>query len=167
MYVYVYVQACKYVVDEFAQKVHKNIDNTEVEYLYDLVDYKQSFCDSPQILQRYTPVVSNVCEKLMDEDSGRRDFFIRPFEEDQEWSAVLRADTLLPKKEHICINAGLCDPTAFEFEILPDQDWGSDKCFVCHALLDELEDKTSLQRKVTEGSALDLARSGCADLVSK
>jgi hypothetical protein len=155
------------VVDEFAEKIHKNIDNSEVEYLYDLVDFKQPFCESPQIIQRYTPVVRHVCEHLMNEDSGNRDMFTRPFEEDTEWTKVRSAVTLLPKKEHICIHSGMCDPVAFEFEILPEHDWGSDQCFVCHALLDELEDKTSLQLKVTEGSAIGLAKSGCDNLVSR
>jgi len=158
--------ACKLVVDEFADKVFKNIDNSDVEYLYDLVDFKQPFCESPEIIQRYTPVVKNICEKLMYEDSGNRDYFIRPFEEDTEWTNVRNAETLLPKKELICLNTGMCDPEAFEFEILPEHDWGSDQCFVCHALLDDLEDKVALQQKVTEGSALGLVRSGCDNLVS-
>ena len=159
--------ACKFVVDEFADIVHRNIDNTEVEYLYDLVDYKQKpFCESPQIVQRYTPVVNHVCDKVMSEDTGNRDMFTRPFEEDTDWHKVKSPETLLPKKEHICVNTGMCDPVAFEFEIMPDQDWGSDQCFVCHALLDDLEDKISLQQKVTEGSALGIAKSGCDNLVS-
>jgi uncharacterized protein YaaR (DUF327 family) len=158
--------ACKLVVDEFAERVFKYIDNTEVEYIYDLVDFKQPFCESPEIVQRYNPVVQNICEKLMNEDSGNRDFFTRPFEEDSEWSKARSAESLLPKKEHICINTGMCDSVAFEFEILPEHDWGSDQCFVCHALLDDLEDKVSLQQKVTEGSALGLVKSGCDNLVS-
>lgn len=157
--------ACKSVVDEFAEKVHKHIDNSDVEYLYDLIDFKQPFCESPQIVQRYVPVVRNVCEKLMSEDSGHRDMFIRPFEEDSDWAGVRSAYSLLPKKEQICVQSGMCDPVAFEFEILPEHDWGSDRCFVCHALLDDLEDKAALQLKVTEGSALGLVKSGCDNLV--
>lgn len=156
--------ACKYVVHEFAEKIHKYIDNSDVEYLYDVVDFKQPFCETPEIIQRYSPVVSHVCTKLMHEESGNRDMFIRPFEEDPEWAKVRSAETLLPKKEQICVQSGMCDPVAFEFEILPEHDWGSDQCFVCHALLDELEDKTALQLKVTEGSAIGLAQSGCDNL---
>ena len=157
--------ACKFVADEFADKIHKNIDNYDVEYLYDLVDFQQPFCESPQITQRYTPVVKSICEKLLDEDTGYRDFFVKPFEDDTDWANVRNANTLLPKKEHICVNSGMCDPVAFEFEILPEHDWGSDECFVCHALIDDLEDKVFLQQKVTEGSARALAKSGCDNLV--
>lgn len=158
--------ACKSVVDEFADIVHRNIDNTEVEYLYDLVDLNQKpFCQSPQIVQRYTPVVGHICEKLMMEETGNRDMFSRPFEEDTDWHRVKSPETLLPKKELICVQSGMCDPVSFEFEIAPDQDWGSDQCFVCHALLDDLEDKVSLQLKLTEGSAIGIAKAGCDNLV--
>lgn len=156
--------ACKSVVDEFADKVFKNIDNANVEYLYDVIEYQQPLCESPQIRQRYTPVVHNICEKLTDEETGFRDMFTRPFEDDFDWKNVKSRETLLPKKEQICVSSGLCDSVAFEFEVAPDQDWGSDQCFVCHALLDDLEDKVSVQQKVTEGSAIGLVKSGCDNL---
>ena len=79
-----------------------------------------------------------VCQKLFAKDKNR-EFFIREFEADTDWANVLSASTLLPKKQNICQTSGFCEEDSFVFERDEDDGWGSDECFVCHALMEDLD----------------------------
>jgi hypothetical protein len=68
-----------------------------------------------------------------------REFFIREFEADSDWANVLNAGSLLSKKQRICQTSGFCAEDSFEYERDEDDGWGSDQCFVCHAVMEDLE----------------------------
>jgi hypothetical protein len=68
-----------------------------------------------------------------------REFFIREFEADTDWVNVLNPDTLRSKKQKICEMSGFCADDSFEYERDDGDGWGSDECFVCHALMGDLE----------------------------
>jgi hypothetical protein len=109
-----------------------------VQTLDALFDYITPFCNSPEIANKYSPVVQIVCTKMFTM-RDHRDFFIREFEADSDWENVLSPDTLFSKKQKICQTSGFCDEYAFVYERQVNDGWGSDRCFVCHALMEDLE----------------------------
>ena len=110
----------------------------EVQTLDALLDYSTPFCTSTEIRGKYSKVVEVVCLKMFTM-RDHREFFIRQFEEDPDWDNVLSADTLLTKKRSICQTSGFCEEDSFEYARDEDDGWGSDQCFVCHALMEDLE----------------------------
>ena len=121
-----------------AQRVHRNINNKEVQSLTALFDYLTPFCVSPQITSKYSQVVEIVCKKMFTM-RDHREFFIREFEADTDWANVLSASTLLPKKQKICQTSGFCEEDSFLHEREENDGWESDECFVCHILMEDLE----------------------------
>ncbi len=70
------------------------------------------------------------------------EYFILEFKSDRDWSNVLDSKSLLLKKKKLCELSGFCEESAFDYERLvgeEDEGWGSDECFVCHALMEDLE----------------------------
>jgi hypothetical protein len=124
-----------------AQRVHRHINNKDVQTLDALFDYMTPFCASPQIVNKYAGAVEIVCKKMFTM-RDHREFFIREFEADSDWDNVLSASTLLPKKQKICQTSGFCEEDSFEYWREEDDGWGSDECFVCHALMEDLEVET-------------------------
>ena len=89
-------------------------------------------------MNKFTKVVHMVCENMFTE-TKYREFFIREFESIGEWENVLNLDTLISKKQRICKTNGLCSEDSFDYEREENDGWGSDECFVCHALMEDLE----------------------------
>ena len=121
-----------------AQRVHRHIDNKDVQTLDALFDYMTPFFASPEIATKYSEVVHMVCQNMFAKDE-HREFFIREFEADSDWANVLSASTLLPKKQKICQTSGFCEEDSFVYEREEGDGWGTDECFVCHALMEDLE----------------------------
>lgn len=121
-----------------AHRVHRNINNKDVQTLDAVFNYMTPFCSSPQIKGKYSKVVEVVCDKMFTM-RDHREFFIREFEADTNWDNVLSPDTLLLKKQKICQTSGFCEDDSFEYTRAQDDGWGSDECFVCHALMEDLE----------------------------
>lgn len=157
--------SCKIVVDEFAQRVYKNIDNVAVQTLEDLLAFKIPFCSSPNIAIKYSPVVEYVCKKLFSA-KDQRDFVISAFEADAEWSNVLNPSKLRRKQQKICTASGFCDASYFQYQydMEKDEGWESSSCYVCHAVMEDFEEKASLYRKVDDIESINIARGGCNNL---
>mmetsp|Transcript_5645 Transcript_5645/g.10886 ORF Transcript_5645/g.10886 Transcript_5645/m.10886 type:complete len:591 (-) Transcript_5645:2217-3989(-) len=155
--------SCKLIVEEFAHRVHRNINNKDVQTLDAVFDYMTPFCSSPQIKGKYSKVVEVVCDKMFTM-RDHREFFIREFEADSNWDNVLNPDTLLLKKQKICQTSGFCEDDSFEYTREEDDCWGSDECFVCHALMEDLEEKATLYDVVSEDNSPEIAKHGCDNL---
>lgn len=152
--------ACKALTEEFAQMVFTLMKNKKVKSESDVFDHKTTFCSSPEVTGKYTRAVGLMCEKMF-ESEERKQIFIKEF---PSWENALEASSLLRKKEKICGGFGICEDSSFRYERRKDDGWGSDRCFICHAIMQDLEEKASIFKKIDERNSLAIAKKSCDNL---
>lgn len=90
--------SCKLVVEEFGQALLRAIDDPRYEYMYDVAS--DSFCEKV-IVNKYSPIVVQMCGILVDEDKGYREALVKPFEDDPAVEAIASAASLYTKKKSV------------------------------------------------------------------
>lgn len=154
--------ACKVVAEEFSKAVVEG--GKEDRYAY-VEDVATGFCARKVFQLRYQELVLNTCMTVFADKAGYRDAVLHPVEEEQDhWEQLLEPSRLVPRIKRSCLAMGGCAAANFEMNLLPkskEQEHWDDKCYVCQAFAEELEERLHLMKGVTETSVQEIVRGGC------
>jgi len=152
---------CKAIVEEFAVKVHDAVTDPAMEYI-DQVFF--DLCQSRTLGLKYQDIVTTFCSKQMNTEAGYKEALFSIFEQDTNFKNMKSVESVVSKKKKFCLGISACTETQMSFSSEPiyryQEQW-DEKCFVCQAMADDIEEKVLLHRKVTDGSAASIVSDTC------
>lgn len=156
--------SCRSLVEEFGDAVVSGVSNPAFTYIEDVLP---ALCSRKEVKQRYSDLVSDMCDTIATTRLGYKEAFVAPFEQDEQWTRTSMAAALPERTKKVCADLGACDKKHFEIRLsstkTQEKHW-DDRCFVCQAFATELEERLQLRRAVSEGDTGHVASTVCGKL---
>ena len=155
--------ACGVLVEHFSKRVQIGIDKQQFVYIDDLIP---GFCEDRHLQLSYFSLVTEMCTSLLvtDKSGGYKEALVTPFEEESNWLTATSATALRSKSKQICVSLGACTADYYDVVLKParkEQEHWDERCFVCQAFANSLEEHLHLAKGLTEGSAVKVVEETC------
>lgn len=182
--------SCRIVVEEFGLAVLRAVRDPKYRYIMDVAD--DGFCNSRDIYLKYKEQVYDMCNIIVKANKDYKDFLVASFEEEDlkvvdattkplpgtkdkyahYWdylSKNIAAQTafLHERKRNVCIALGACSSSDFEIAttaVYRQQEFWNETCFVCQAVVRDMETRVVLEKGVTESKATSIVGQTCAKM---
>ncbi|RYH31182.1 hypothetical protein EON65_03190 [archaeon] len=157
--------SCKAVVNEFAFAVHRAVNHSDIRYVEQVMN---NFCSSKEVSQKYNDMVIDICSLFKEETLGYKEALVLRFEAEEDWESVNRRKNVFEAQKAVCTAVGACTEKDFNFQSTPEtylQEHWDEKCYVCQAFANDLEERVQLTRHVTERSIVPMVSETCERLV--
>lgn len=155
--------ACGVLVEHFSKRVHFGMDKPQYVYIDDLIP---GFCEDRHLQLSYSSLVTEMCTTMLvtDKSGGYKEAFVTPFDEESNWLVATSAMALRSKSKQICTSLGACAADYYDVVLKParkEQEHWDERCFVCQAFANSLEERLHLAKGLTEGSAVKVVEETC------
>jgi len=155
--------ACKIIVEEFALAVVQGENDPKYVYVDDVMG---DFCRRREMMMQYSELVSTICMNIHGDRVGYREALVVPFEEHDQGglASITLPANVFARQKHVCTAIGACQESHFEIITTSTkkerQHW-DDKCYVCQAFANDLEERLQLTLGITEGSVVSIVKGAC------